>query len=173
VSGGHWKKMIGQIDKYWEKRFADPITVQTPNGRLVVQPQRTNNIMERFFRDFRRGARRKSGHNSISKFLRSMIADTPLVRNLDNPQYLKVLLHGHASLEDCFAQIDTDLVRKELEAAQQSPERVPLKMRRLVLNAALPDALRSLFRKRASGAKSNRVLCFAGTSAGTFYEGWI
>ena len=116
--------------------------------------------MERFFHDFRRGARVKTGHNPISKFLRSVIADTPLslVGNLDNPQYLKVLLNGHTSLEDCFAQIDTDLVRKELEAAQQSPERVPLKMRQLVLNAAFPDALRSLFRKRASGAKSNRVL---------------
>ena len=84
--GSHWKTLIEQIVKYWKKLFADPIRVQTPEGRLLIQPQRTKNIMERFFRDFRRGARRKSGHNSISKFLQSMIADTPLVRNLENPQ---------------------------------------------------------------------------------------
>ena len=32
-------KMIAQIDKYWEKLFADPIPVQPPTG--LIQPQRT------------------------------------------------------------------------------------------------------------------------------------
>jgi hypothetical protein len=65
---GSWKAMIDQIDKYKDKLFADPITVKTPRGPLVIQPQRTNNIMERLFRDFRRGVRRRTGHNSISRF---------------------------------------------------------------------------------------------------------
>ena len=40
-----YKKMVKQIDKYWEKLFADPIMVTTANGeRVLVQPQRTNNI---------------------------------------------------------------------------------------------------------------------------------
>lgn len=144
-----WKAMIGQIDKYWDKLFADPITVQTPNGPLLIQPQRTNNIMERLFRDFRRGARRKSGHNSIGKFLQSMIADTPLVRNLDNPQYLNVLLNGHATLEECFAQIDIQNVRSEMEAARKSIEKVPPKIRQLIAAPAFPAALSALFRKAA------------------------
>jgi hypothetical protein len=144
-----WKAMIGQIDKYWDKLFADPITVETPNGPLLIQPQRTNNIMERLFRDFRRGARRKSGHNSISKFLQSMIADTPLVRNLDNPQYLKVLLNGHATLEECFAQIDINTVRREMLAAQKSLEKVPPKIRRLIALPAFPAVLCALFQKAA------------------------
>ncbi len=42
-------KMIEQIDKYWSKFFADPITVNTPDGPVVILPQRTNNILERFF----------------------------------------------------------------------------------------------------------------------------
>jgi hypothetical protein len=144
-----WKAMIGQIDKYWDKLFADPITVVTPNGPMLIQPQRTNNIMERVFRDFRRGARRKSGHNSISKFLQSMIADTPLVRNLDNPQYLKVLLNGHATLEECFAQIDINTVRSEMLAAQKSLEKVPPKIRRLIALPAFPAVLCALFQKAA------------------------
>lgn len=44
------QKMIDQIDKYWKKLFADPITVQTPSGPLQIQPQRTNNLLEQFFR---------------------------------------------------------------------------------------------------------------------------
>ncbi len=41
--------IIKQNDKYWEKLFADPIPIQTPQGTITVQPQRTNNILERFF----------------------------------------------------------------------------------------------------------------------------
>jgi hypothetical protein len=153
-STSHWKTLIDQMDKYWEKLFADPIAVQTPNGRRLVQPQRTNNIMERFFRDFRRGARRKSGHNSINKFLQTMIADTPLVRNLENPQYLKVLLNGQPTLEECFAQIDAEAVRKEMEAAQMWPDRVPQNIRQLIAAPAFPDALCGLFLKSLN-PKSN------------------
>ena len=146
---GAWKTMIKQIDKYWDKLFADPIIVKNPTGRVLIQPQRTNNIMERFFRDFRRGARRRTGHNSISKFLQSMIADTPLVRNLENPEYLKALLNGHTTLEDCFADIDTDTVRIELNAAQASPEKVPQKIRRLIADPKFPLTLCRLFQKAA------------------------
>ena len=45
-----YAKMLEQIDKYWEKLFADPLPVTTPEGVLYIQPQRTNNILERFFR---------------------------------------------------------------------------------------------------------------------------
>jgi hypothetical protein len=145
----HWKAMIQQIDQYKEKLFADPIAVQTPHGKRLLQPQRTNNLMERFFRDFRRGARRRTGRNSISAFLQSMIADTPLVRNLENPAYLKVLLRDRPSLEDRFAQIDIDLVRKELQAAQASLEKVPSKIRQLIRVPAFPETICALFQKAA------------------------
>lgn len=145
----HWKAMIQQIDQYKEKLFADPIAVETPQGKLLIQPQRTNNLMERFFRDFRRGARRRSGHNSISRFLQSMIADTPLVRNLENSRYLNVLLQDQATLEERFAQIDIEIVRKELQAAQASLEKVPAKIRQLIAAPAFPEMVCGLFQKAA------------------------
>ena len=78
-----------------------------------------------------------------------MIADTPLVRNLENPEYLKALLNGHTTLEDCFADIDTDTVRIELNAAQASPEKVPQKIRRLIADPKFPLTLCRLFQKAA------------------------
>ena len=145
----HWQALIGQIDKYKDKLFADPITVKTPGGSRRLQPQRTNNLMERFFRDFRRAARRRSGHNSISRLLQSMIADTPLVRNLENPGYLKTLLNGQATLEERFAQIDAETVRKELRTVQGSLEKVPPKIRQLIALPAFPEAICCLFQKAA------------------------
>ena len=144
-----YKKMIAQIDKYWDKLFADPILVQTPNGPTPIQPQRTNNIMERFFRDFRRDARRKSGSNSISRTLQSMIAETPLVKNLHNPHYVEILLNGLLSLEDRFAQIDAAAVRRELDAASRSIDKVPPKIRKVIDCQAFPDVVSNLYRKCA------------------------
>jgi hypothetical protein len=45
-----YAKMIKQLDKYWEKLFADPLPVITPEGTVYILPQRTNNVLERFFR---------------------------------------------------------------------------------------------------------------------------
>jgi hypothetical protein len=145
----HWQTLIGQIDKYNDKLFADPLPVRTAGRRLLIQPQRTNNLMERFFRDFRHGARRRSGHNRIGRFLQSMIADTPLVRNLQNPCYLKTLLNGQTTLEERFAQIDVGTVRKELEAAQASLEKVPLAIRQLIALPTFPEDMCRLFQKAA------------------------
>ena len=86
-----YQKVIAQIDKYWEMLFCDPIIVNTPQGKITIQPQRTNNILERFFRGFYRANRRKTGNNSMGKTLQAMIADTPLVKNLENQKYLYVL----------------------------------------------------------------------------------
>ncbi len=148
-SNGAWQRMIAQIDKYREKLFADPLTVKTPRGSRLIQPQRTNNIMERLFRDFRRGARHRTGTNSIGPFLQGMIADTLLVRNLENPSYLKILLNGQPTLEERFAQIDIKTVRRELQLAQASLEKIPSKIRQLIALPSFVDTISRVFQKAA------------------------
>ncbi len=86
------QKMIEQIDRYWGKLFADPIEVETCDGKKFIQPQRTNNFAERGFRDLKRGYRKKTGNGSLGKTLRTMLANTPLVKNLQNDGYMKILL---------------------------------------------------------------------------------
>ena len=54
-----YRKMVKQIDKYWDKLFADSIQVVTNTGTVTLQPQRTNNILERFFRDLKRSDRKR------------------------------------------------------------------------------------------------------------------
>ncbi len=145
----YYKKMIAQIDKYWEKLFADPIVVNTPNGKVTIYPQRTNNIMERFFRDFKRGDRKKTGNISISRTLQAMLADTPLVRNLENPEYLKILLDGCQSLEERFARIECQMARDELNKAENSPEKIPAKIKKVIGQPKFLEIIASLFKKRA------------------------
>lgn len=109
-----YANMVAQIDKYWEKLFAAPIPVTTPDGVRIVQPQRTNNILERFFRDEKRRGRKKTGMASLNKMLKAILADTPLVQNLKNPEYMKIILNGCSTLAERFSQIDAHLVQKEM-----------------------------------------------------------
>ena len=89
-----YKKMIGQIKKYWQKLFADPLIVDTPKGRIAIQPQRTNNILEQLFRQVKRIFRRQSGIKSLSKRMRTILANTPYIKNLGNLAYMKITMNA-------------------------------------------------------------------------------
>jgi hypothetical protein len=151
LQNSDYEKMIKQIRQYWEKLFADPITVDTPQGKVTFHPQRTNNILERFFRDIKRGHRRKTGTNSMSKKLKTMLADTPLVKNLENEEYLKIILNGKATLAELFSEIHAKSVREELQKSQEHFERIPAKIRGMIKKANLPQIITKLFTRQAAG----------------------
>jgi len=140
-----YRKMREQLHHYWEKLFCDPIMVKTAKGRRLLHPQRTNNLMEQFFRFFKRMFRKRSGTRPLARTMKAMIADTPLVRNLENPDYVKILLNGKSSLEERFAEIDTQLVRKEFRTVQSSPDKVPAKVKELIKMPSLPESLAGLW----------------------------
>lgn len=137
-------KLIEQLDKYWEKLFADPIDIKTASGKVTIQPQRTNNIMERFFRDLKRGNRRKTGNNSMCKALQAMLADTPLVKNLENREYVNVLLDGKATLEELFGDIANKAVRKELQNAKTSVDKVPAKIKKIIAKPMFSEIIQNI-----------------------------
>ena len=136
-----YRKMVKQIDQYWDKLFADPIEVVTPTGTVTLQPQRTNNLMEQFFRDLKRNHRKRSGNHSLTKTLKTMLAQTPLVKNLDNPLYMNIILNGKANLAERFAEIDIEQVRKDHAEAKKSVQRYPMRMAELFKIPHLPRIL--------------------------------
>lgn len=138
-------KMIEQMDKYWEKLFADPLIVNTPEGPVTIAPQRTNNILERFFRCEKRLCRKKSGTVSLNKTLKTILADTPLVRNLENEEYQKMILNGCSSLAERFSQIDDKIVRVQLKQAEENRERIPPEVKKIISQPNLPDKISALF----------------------------
>ncbi|MCP4268248.1 MAG: hypothetical protein GY777_22190 [Candidatus Brocadiaceae bacterium] len=138
-------KMIEQMDKYWEKLFADPLVVDTPEGQTIITPQRTNNILERFFRGEKRRNRKKSGTASLNKTLKTILADTPLVRNLENEEYLNIILNGCSTLAERFSQIDDKIVREELKEAEKNQERIPPEAKLIIKQPDLPEKISALF----------------------------
>lgn len=140
-----YKKMVKQIDTYWEKLFADPIAVYTPTGVRFVQPQRTNNILERFFRDLKRKARKRTGTISLNKTLKTILSDTPLVKNLDKKEYLDIILDGCDTLEERFARIDSKLVLHELDKNKKETGRLPQVLKKMIREPEFPQKIGALF----------------------------
>ena len=127
-----YQKLIAQIDKYWDKLFSDPIIISSAEGDSLILPQRTNNILEQFFRGIRRAHRRRTGNNSMCKKLQSMFADTPLVKNLDNPDYMKILLGETKSLEEKFADIDHKKIIAKMADAGKAESKIPRRIKKLI-----------------------------------------
>jgi hypothetical protein len=130
--------MLAQLDKYWHRLFADPVTVETPDGQRTVQPQRTNNILERFFRSLNRACRKRSGNRLTATVLDNMLPDVPLVANLDNPDYVELLLDGCQDLAQRLAKVDRRTVTASLTQARKPPSGVSRKTRRLLRKRSIP-----------------------------------
>ena len=153
-----YRNMVKQIDKYWTKLFADPLEVTTETGTLTLQPQRTNNMLEQFFRDLKRNSRKRTGNQSLTRTLKTMVAATPLVKNLDHPEYLEILLNGKASLAERFSEIDIVQVRNAFAETQEETQRYPRRMAKVFRIPHLPEQLTKNPPNQTLNPKSNRVL---------------
>lgn len=131
--------LLAQIDKYREKLFADPIQIQTPRGVRIIQPQRTNNILERFFRRLNRQGCKRTGQRPTAKFIDNMLPDTSLVANLDNADYVELLLDGCENLAQRLARVSRKLVEATIEDLRKPRTGMTRKLRTAL--RARPTAL--------------------------------
>ena len=144
------KKMIKQIRKYYAKLFADPIPVMVSGSEIHIQPQRTNNIMERLFRHLKRYLRKKSGNLSVKRSIAAMMPGTLLVRNLENEEYLELMLDGADDLEQRFAQIDSHLFLNEFSKMRSHNKKISADVRKLIKEDNSLDKIEKMFLAIAS-----------------------
>lgn len=111
--GSVYKKMVSQIKKYWKMLFAQPVKAHLPNGDIVsVYPQRTSNLMERMFREFQRAEYKRTGMGTLGRTVRAMVGETPMMKNIESPEYMKIILNGRPTLAARFAQLDSKRVQE-------------------------------------------------------------
>jgi len=84
-----------------------------------------------------------------------MLADTPLVKNLENENYVSVLLNGKSSLEERFAEIDANEVREWMRNLQNESVPVLSKMKKLIKFSELPESLLSVFEQHLLDQKQS------------------
>ena len=93
----------------------------------------------------------------MTRALNSMLADTPLVKNLDNPEYMEILLDGKANLEELFSEIDCMQIEKEEKTVTKNDRILP-GFKAIINLPLLPMYMVSVFKKNQYPVKSNRVL---------------
>jgi hypothetical protein len=143
-------KMLDQIGRYHEKLFADPIPCNIDGNEALIQPQRTNNVMERVFRDLKRMLRRKGGAITLKRQIGAMLPDTVLVKNLENEEYFGMLLDGTRSLEERFAQIDKHLFMREFTKMRSQSKKIPAEAKILIKKDDALEKIEKMFFAAAS-----------------------
>ncbi len=133
-----YQKLIEQIEKYKKKLFADPIKVKKSKGeKILIQPQRTNNLLEQFFRKIKRAYTKRSGNSKLKRVLQSMIADTPLIKNLENQNYRSILLNKNNTLEQRFAEIDEQDVIEKMKTTKMDKQKISKTLKKAIRKTKL------------------------------------
>lgn len=131
-------RLLGQLDACRGRLFCDPLVLDTPEGRRIVQPHRTNNIIERFFRSLNRDFRKRTGNRLTATHLDRMPPDLPLVRNLDDDRYSAILLDGCPTLAERLARVDRELVTASIKEARRRRNRFSRAARAALRTKAAP-----------------------------------
>lgn len=131
--------------------------IHLPGGgiRLV---DRTNNVLEGFFRNLKHGERRRSGRKVLTYDFECLPAAAALVANLARPDYVEILCGSLDRLPQAFMEIDADqramsaleLKSKQLSAtAEILSSSLPYADRALIRNSALRDCILAAAESRA------------------------
>jgi hypothetical protein len=123
--------------KYREKLFADPFIVEVNGEKKMFFIHRTNNIMELQFRLFAYSYRRVHGNRSIRRNLENIPEYLPLVANLKNPDYVKLVFCDESNMAKKFSETDVKIIRKMIKKHHSNKKNlVSNKIKRKVLRQA-------------------------------------
>ena len=81
----------------------------------------------------------------VKSGLKAILADTPLVRNLKNEQYMEIILNDCRTLEERFSQIDAKIVCEKLKNFRKNGEKMSRQVRNIISQPNLPEKISALF----------------------------
>lgn len=96
--------VLVHLDRHGPNLWGHTIRLPLPDGGMRVVA-RTNNDLERFFRDLKHDERRRSGRKILTQDLEHLPPAAALARNLTRPDYIEILCGSLAELPAAFAQL--------------------------------------------------------------------
>lgn len=86
----------------------------------------------------------------MEKILKTMLPDTPLTMNLNNEHYMKLLLEDGQTLEQKFAQIDMQEIRRLAKVNTVTSCTAFPHLKKIIRLPHLPLSIVTALKKRAS-----------------------
>ena len=140
------------------------ISISKETGQQLRIVDRTNNIIESFFRCMKHDERRRSGRKILTQDFENLPPEAALAYNLKCPDYVSIVCGSLDSLHEAFAKIDLDQAKTPISSNHGSKcESVPILPR--IETASLPSVDRKLIRTEqmhqriVSAAKSRAPHC--------------
>jgi len=135
-----------KIENYSDKLFADPIVVPVNGQQKTFFVHRTNNILENHFRLLNYLFRRIHGNHSIRQNLEKIPDALPLVTNLKNPEYIKIMFEDESKIAEKFAKIDPAKIREMADKHTRKKRfRSSSKRRKMLRKPNFKDTLSKTF----------------------------
>jgi len=142
------------IDKLRESRaglLSDPLVVEVNGIKRVIFISRTNNILEHHFRRFNYWCRRIHGNHSVRRNLENIPEQFPIVENLNNPSYLRLVFGGESSIAEKFATISVTRIREMSNYLRRKKQiHSSIKIKKAIRKPEFTELLTSTFASAAS-----------------------
>ena len=85
-----------------------------------------------------------TGTASLNRMLKSVLANTPLVQNFKNEEYLEIILNGCSSPEERFSQIDARMVKKEMARSTQNKDKILPAIKKMIKDVKFTEKISKL-----------------------------
>jgi len=143
--------ILAYLDKYERYLFNHFATSYDASGNIAVKLiNRTNNIMEKSYRDQKHQIRRRTGAKNLGFVFEHLPPAAAMVGNLENPTYQQVVLGGKtrgdlielfSSLDDIMVYRDTPMYQDDLHVVGG---RLPKADRKIVGNSGFTEVISML-----------------------------
>jgi len=132
--------ILDHLDRHGSSLWGHGIQLPKEAGGGIRLVDRTNNILEGFFRRMKQGERRRSGRKVLTYDFEHLPAGAALVANLDRPDYVKILCGSLDQLPQAFAELDAERDQASVGAQEETNAECE------VLSSSMPLVDRKLIR---------------------------
>lgn len=141
--------VLDHLERHGGSLWGHVIRLPKEAGGGIRLVDRTNNVIESFFRRMKQGERRRSGRKVLTYDFEQLPAGAALVANLARPDYVKILCGSLDRLPEAFAELDAAQRDEKLASCEPSGRALPDEE---VLSRSMPYQDRVLIRSEALGA---------------------
>lgn len=149
--------ILQHVKDHGDYLWGHVINLPSEAGGGIRFLERTNNILEGFFRDMKHNERRRSGRKILTQDFESLPPAAALAYNLRLPDYVKIFCGSLNCLAKAFAELDIEKRRKQLAGEQFANAGLNYVVP-LIATASLPTEDRRIIR---SDEMSRRILSAA------------
>jgi len=110
--GKSFQKILDKLCEQEKRLFSAPLTVYIDGETRTIFILRTNNILEQHFRRLNYWCRRIHGNHSVRRNLENIPEQFPMVENLKNPNYVRLVFGDENRIAEQFAKVDKSTISK-------------------------------------------------------------